>query len=77
MSISEFTNQDISFMGTMANLASIALSHSLQPQEKEADIAAPLRRVRSVTVANPSEEEFAQILDFYNIEWVYEPGLFH
>ena len=26
--------------------------------------------------AHPSEEEFARILDFYNIEWVYEPRSF-
>lgn len=71
----EFTNQDISFVVTMANLASIAISHSLQTREKEASTA-PLRRAQSVTFANPSEGEFARILDFYNIEWVYEPCSF-
>ena len=29
-----------------------------------------------MTFAHPSEEEFARILDFYNIEWVYEPRSF-
>jgi hypoxanthine phosphoribosyltransferase len=29
-----------------------------------------------VTFAHPSEEEFARILDFYNVEWVYEPRSF-
>ncbi|MBA7593079.1 hypothetical protein ES708_35289 [subsurface metagenome] len=71
----EFSKQDISFVVTMANLASVVLSQSLQHQEKEFDTA-PLRRARSVTFANPSEEEFARILDFYNIEWVYEPRSF-
>jgi len=71
----EFTNQDIGFVTTMANLASVALSHSQRNQEREAEMA-PLRRARSVTFANPSEEEFARILDFYNIEWVYEPQSF-
>ncbi len=71
----EFTSQDISFVTTMANLASLAFSHSLQNQEKEPETA-PLRRARSVTFANPSEKEFARILDFYNIEWVYEPRSF-
>lgn len=71
----EFTNQDISFVVTMANLASIAISYSLRTQEKEASTA-PLRRAQSVTFANPNEEEFARILDFYNIEWVYEPRSF-
>ncbi len=71
----DFTKQDVSFVVTMANLASVALSHNLRHQEKEADMA-PLRRARSVTFANPSEEEFARILDFYNIDWVYEPRSF-
>ena len=29
-----------------------------------------------VVFAHPSEEEFANILDFYHIEWVYEPRSF-
>jgi hypoxanthine phosphoribosyltransferase len=71
----EFTNQDMSFVATMANLSSVALGQSPQHQDKEADKAV-LRRAQSVTFANPSEEEFARILDFYNIEWVYEPQSF-
>ena len=71
----DFTNQDISFARTLANLASLALSRDTQRQENETDIT-PLRRARSVTFANPSEEEFARILDFYNIEWIYEPRSF-
>lgn len=71
----EFTNQDMSFVGTMANLASLALSCNLPREDKETDITLS-RRARSVTFANPSEEEFARILDFYNIEWVYEPRSF-
>ena len=81
----EFSNQDINFVTTMANLAAVAI-HSdalLQDREQvepgkseaEAEVSA-LRRVRSVTFAHPSEEEFANILDFYNIEWVYEPRSF-
>jgi bifunctional protein TilS/HprT len=71
----DFTNQDIDFVTAMANLASVALSHGppRQPQEPEASL---LSRARSVAFANPSEEEFARILDFYNIEWVYEPRSF-
>jgi hypoxanthine phosphoribosyltransferase len=71
----DFTNQDISFAATMANLASLALSRSLQQTGTGTEIA-PLRRARSVSFANPSEEDFARILDFYNIEWVYEPRSF-
>jgi len=81
----EFTNQDISFVTTMANLTAIAFNNSLLGLEKEA--AEPglrmttveptaLRQARSVVFAHPSEEEFARILDFYDIEWVYEPRSF-
>jgi bifunctional protein TilS/HprT len=71
----EFTNQDISFASTMANLASLAFRLSLSHEGKENEIT-PLRQARSVSFANHSEEEFARILDFYNIEWVYEPRSF-
>lgn len=81
----EFSHQDINFVTTMANLAALALSCNPLPQEsgeagaKETRTlvkTAPLRTVRSVTFAHASEKEFAQILDFYNIEWVYEPRSF-
>jgi hypothetical protein len=34
------------------------------------------RKVETVTFAHPSEEEFARLLDFYGIEWQYEPRTF-
>lgn len=71
----EFTNQDVSFVTTMANLVSVALSQSQQYQDNETN-EVPLRQARSVTFANPSEKELARVLDFYNIEWVYEPRSF-
>jgi len=81
----EFNGQDITFVTTMANLAAVALNSN--PSHQETDEAEPvksatsveasaLRRARSVTFAHPSEEDFARILDFYNIEWVYEPRSF-
>ncbi|TET67479.1 MAG: hypoxanthine phosphoribosyltransferase [Dehalococcoidia bacterium] len=81
----EFSNRDINFVTTMANMAALAISGGLSPGEgeesgviKRGDLveATPLRKARSVTFAHPSEEEFARILDFYNIEWVYEPHSF-
>jgi hypoxanthine phosphoribosyltransferase len=69
----------------MANLAAVALnSDPLRQKTEEADAlkssmpveASALRRARSVTFAHPSEEDFARILDFYNMEWVYEPRSF-
>ena len=80
----DFSNQDISFVTTMANLAAIAL-HWAMRQAKEAvqqgegqtqaELEA-LRQARIATFAHPSEEEFTRILDFYHIEWVYEPRSF-
>ncbi len=81
----EFSNQDINFVTTMANLAAVAIKNDALRQEKTPvepgkDLSeagtAPLRQARSASFAHPSEEEFAQILDFYNIEWVYEPQSF-
>jgi hypoxanthine phosphoribosyltransferase len=81
----EFSNQDISFVTTMSNLAAIALLNNRLIHEKvqlqegkgqaEGGVTA-LRQARSTAFAHPSEEEFARILDFYNIEWVYEPQSF-
>lgn len=34
------------------------------------------RRKRAARFANPAEEEFARILDFYGIRWEYEPRSF-
>ncbi len=70
----ECSHQDINFVNTMANLAALALRLHFSSQEKEK--AAALRQAQSVTFAHPSEEDFARILDFYNMEWVYEPRSF-
>ncbi len=33
-------------------------------------------QIRDIVFAHPSEEEFAKLLDFYRIEWEYEPRTF-
>jgi len=80
----EFSNEDINFVTTMANLAAVAI-YRVTYQDKEATQQgekqtkaklATLRHARPATFAHPSEEEFANILDFYRIEWVYEPCSF-
>ena len=78
----EFSHIDINFVTIMANLAAISIQNQMLRQEAqqgksqpEAEAAA-LRQVRTATFAHPSEEEFAQLLDFYHIEWVYEPRSF-
>ena len=81
---SEFSNQDINFITTMANLTAVALHTNALRQEKESQDekgqveaeTIALQQARTATFAHPSEEEFARILDFYHIEWVYEPQSF-
>ncbi len=78
-----FDSGDISFVTTMAHLAAAAI-HSREAREenqKTEPVKAPtragvLQQARSVAFAHPSEEEFAHILDFYRIEWAYEPRSF-
>jgi len=70
----ECSRQDIKFVITMATLAAAAFQvhPAIQPEEK----VPPLRQAQSVIFAHPSEEDFARILDFYNMEWTYEPRSF-
>jgi hypoxanthine phosphoribosyltransferase len=72
--LDSFTNQDITFTTTMASLAALALASCPVPEGREE--VSPLQQARSVTFVHPSEEEFTRILDFYNLEWVYEPRSF-
>jgi hypoxanthine phosphoribosyltransferase len=81
----EFTNNEIEFISTMASLISLALNKQtwLKETQNLASIepAGPtepkqLPKLKKVRFVHPSEEEFASILDFYNIEWVYEPRAF-
>ena len=70
----ECSKQDINFVTTMANLAGMAFK--LYPEGQGKKKAPALRQVQPVAFAHPSEEDFARILDFYNMEWVYEPRSF-
>jgi bifunctional protein TilS/HprT len=81
----DFSGQDITFVSTMADLAAVALSSdSLLQQNKELEKArirplvppAILKQAHPTTFAHPSEEDFAHLLDFYNIPWIYEPRAF-
>ncbi|MCX5997328.1 MAG: hypoxanthine phosphoribosyltransferase [Chloroflexi bacterium] len=36
----------------------------------------PMRPIRPMNFGHPSEEEFARLLDFYQVEWLYEPRSF-
>lgn len=79
----EFSRMDVNFVATMANLAAVAMHNNelCHDQKERLPGAAPaeataLRQAQTVTFAHPSEEEFTRILDFYRIEWVYEPRSF-
>jgi hypoxanthine phosphoribosyltransferase len=81
----DFSNRDISFVTTMANLTSIAFCNDHINEHLPSNQAASglvtndnqlLKRARPINFAHQSEEQFAQLLDFYNIEWVYEPRSF-
>ena len=36
----------------------------------------PLTPIRPIVFSHPSEDEFARLLDFYQVEWLYEPRSF-
>lgn len=77
----EFTRADINFASTMANLAAVAIQNRTLLQEKREgqqamNLQTALRQALPVNFVHPSEVDFARLLDFYNIEWVYEPRSF-
>ncbi|MEA4879310.1 MULTISPECIES: hypoxanthine phosphoribosyltransferase [Dehalococcoides] len=76
----EFSQQDINFAENMARIISLAfgtLPVSTTSWDKTAPLpASDLKTARNVTFAHQSEAEFARLLDFYNIEWIYEPRSF-
>lgn len=82
----EFTAEEEQFFVSAANLAGVVLESSrfngTQRQRVEADAETPSRppaltsQVKPAAFAHPSEEEFARLLDFYQIDWLYEPRTF-
>ena len=76
-----FQDEDINFIQRMAELASLMIGqHRTYPFEKRGagNEVTPsiIGQIRETVFAHPSEAEFAGLLDFYNIEWVYEPRSF-
>lgn len=62
------------------NARTVAIPVGLLPELKKAieelETRRPRSPVREVNFAHSSEEEFARILDFYDISWEYEPVTF-
>jgi bifunctional protein TilS/HprT len=82
----EFTATEEQFLVSAGHLVGVALeSGRADEREKKTPAGSdvtilpvtPLTsQVKPSTFAHPSEEEFARLLDFYQIEWIYEPRSF-
>lgn len=86
----KFNRAEISFFTAVADACAVAVENarlaerleecrgtpttSVVPSEEAHGVTAELRR--PAQFAHPSEEEFARLLDFYRIEWLYEPRSF-
>ena len=85
-----FSQSDKNFLSTVANIITITLEKTELYQKLKIDrleIAnkqrkltkaskLPLPSLRPARFGHPSEEEFAKLLDFYRMEWLYEPRSF-
>jgi len=82
----EFTATEEQFLVSAGHLVGVALeSGRADEREKKtpagsdvtvSPVASLTSQVKPSTFAHPSEEEFARLLDFYQIEWIYEPRSF-
>ena len=85
-----FRPHEKDFITTVANFVAVLLEknelqqclndrhESLQTQQKKLTSfsSLPLFPPRPINFSHPSEEEFARLLDFYQVEWLYEPRSF-
>ena len=85
----QFSEADKSFLLSVADMCAVIFDRAELHQLLEQDFKASERRRKSSKVsplptttltptsfAHPSEEDFAKLLDFYCIEWLYEPRSF-
>ncbi|MCK4222514.1 MAG: GAF domain-containing protein, partial [Dehalococcoidia bacterium] len=85
----EFSEADKNFLGSVANISAVLLERAELQQFLEKDFKArkkpaelaqtpqlPTTSLRPTEFAHPSEAEFARLLDFYRLEWLYEPRSF-
>ena len=85
-----FSHADKDFLSTVANIIAITLEKTELSEILEATHKGivskrlklnetpklPSSSLRPSRFGHPSEEEFAKLLDFYRIEWLYEPRSF-
>jgi len=86
----QFSQADKDFVAAVANIVALTLERTelyqlLKSEHEEAmakrqKLSVMSRRtpapLRPASFGHPSEEEFARLLDFYRIEWLYEPRSF-
>ena len=85
----QFSEADRSFLLSVADICAVVFEraelHQLleqghRPSEKRRRSSRapslPTTTLRPTSFAHPSEEDFAKLLDFYCIEWLYEPRSF-
>ena len=76
-----FSKRDKEFASRMADLSALVLQQiqsvelTAKPSSENQE-SKPLELKKLVTFAHPSEEQFARLLDFYDIKWLYEPRSF-
>jgi bifunctional protein TilS/HprT len=85
----QFSEADRSFLLSVADICAVVfqraelhqlLEQGFGPGDKRRRSrrasSLPSTTLRSTSFAHPSEEDFAKLLDFYCIEWLYEPRSF-
>jgi hypoxanthine phosphoribosyltransferase len=85
----QFSEADRSFLLSVADICAVIFERAELRQLLEQDYKAsekrrkssrvsslPTTTLRPTSFAHPSEEDFAKLLDFYCIEWLYEPRSF-
>jgi len=85
----QFSEADKGFLLSVADICAVIFERAELHQLLEQDYKASEKRRKSsqasplpttplkpTTFAHPSEEDFAKLLDFYCIEWLYEPRSF-
>ena len=85
-----FSQADKEFLATVANIIAVSLEKNELYQVLKAEHEETVTKRRKLTetpelpssslrpssFGHPSEQEFAKLLDFYRIEWLYEPRSF-
>ncbi len=86
--IREFSESDRNFLLSVADVCALLFermelsilmerSYKADKEKLESHVPQlPTNALRPTSFAHPSEEEFAKLLDFYRIEWLYEPRAF-